>query len=69
MFNARSEGITSKQLWKDALKSCRVVVPAAYYDAHGKGKDAQRFAFQDEHEQLLPLAGLWSWWRPNEEAD
>lgn len=68
-FNAVSEEAASKPTWKASVKSKRCVVPAAaYYEAGGRGKSAYRYAFAHPNEEVLPLAGLWGWWRPSPDA-
>lgn len=65
-FNAVGEEAAGKPTWRDAVRSKRCVFPAeAYFESQGRGKRAHRFAFQREDEGVLPLAGLWSWWRPS----
>ena len=68
-FNARSEGAAAAATWRGPLKSHRAIFPAsAYFESQGTGKKAKRYAFQDADERVLPLAGLWSWWRETPDA-
>lgn len=63
-FNARSENAATAPTWQGPLKTHRAIFPAsAYFETQGIREKAKRFAFRDADEQVLPLAGLWSWWR------
>lgn len=62
-FNARSEGIAEKATFKGPLKKQRCVIPVTgFYEWTGpKTKRVPHAIFGPE--KILPLAGLYSWWR------
>ena len=63
LFNARSEGIAQKPLWRHAYASSRCLVPAnGWREFQGTRGNKQPFHFHRDHE-LFAFAGLWSTWR------
>ena len=69
-FNARSEGIATKPLWRDALKSHRALIPASgYYEWQTVGKVKTPYFIHSGSEEMLAFAGLYSWWRDPEKSD
>jgi len=71
-FNARSEGITEKAMWKGPIRSHRALIPASgYYEWHTdpdtKKKTPHYISATDD--ALLVFAGLYSWWKDHSKAD
>lgn len=62
-FNARSEGLSEKASFKGPLVKQRCVIPVTgFYEWTGpKEKRTPHAIFGPE--KILPLAGLYSWWR------
>ena len=61
-YNARVESARDKPSFADSTRSMRAIIPASgYYEWHGK----QPFYFHAPNDALLPMAGLYSWWRPS----
>jgi putative SOS response-associated peptidase YedK len=67
MINARSETAATKPVFRDALKSCRFLVPAdGFYEWRRTGKTKQPFCFEVNDGSLFAFAGLWDRWKdPN----
>lgn len=62
LFNARSESVTEKASFRDAVKRQRVIIPAiGYYETHDDGSTKKPYFIQPP-EGLLYFAGLYSWW-------
>lgn len=68
-FNARSEDVTSKASFKSSVKAQRCIIPVTgFYEWSGpKEKRIPHAIFGPE--TILPLAGLYSWWREPDSAD
>lgn len=68
-FNARSESVTEKASFKNLVKKQRCVIPVTgFYEWTGpKAKRVPHAIFGPE--KILPLAGLYSWWRDPAAAD
>lgn len=69
-FNARSEELESKPMFRNALEKRRAVVPASgYYEwkATPEGK-TPHFIHPEDGEPLF-MAGLYEWWRDPARAD
>ncbi len=70
-FNARSEDIARKPLWKSAFESSRCLVPAnGWREFKGQRGQKQPYHFHMNH-SLFAFAGLWSTWQsqPGENVD
>jgi len=65
-FNARAERITEKRTFRGPLRQQRCVIPVTgFYEWSGpKGARTPHAIFGPE--PILPLAGLYSWWRSPE---
>jgi len=65
-FNARSEDIERKPLWRAAFESSRCLVPAnGWREFKGQPGQKQPYHFQLE-QKLFAFAGLWSTWHSPE---
>lgn len=59
-YNARVESAHVKPAFAESTKSMRAIIPASgYYEWKGR----RPFYFHAPHDELLSLAGLYSWWR------
>ena len=68
-FNATSEGIAGKAMWRDAVRKHRALLPATgYFETHGAGKRRQRWYFHAGDDAALALGGIYSWWRADANA-
>jgi len=69
-FNARSEEVAIKPMWRDALRRARCLIPATawteWQKAHG-AKIPHSLRFADGRGFMF--AGLWSLWRPGTIGD
>ena len=67
-INARSEEVTTKPLFRDAIKKRRCLIPAdAFYEWQKLGGKAKKpFAFGLKNDEPYAFAGLWERWKPNE---
>jgi len=64
MINARSETVTEKPAFRDALKSRRCLLPAdGFYEWMRTGKSKQPYCFEVNEGELFAFAGLWVRWR------
>jgi putative SOS response-associated peptidase YedK len=64
MINARSETAATKPAFREALKSCRCLIPAdGFYEWSRDGKTKQPFCFEVDDGELFAFAGLWDGWR------
>jgi putative SOS response-associated peptidase YedK len=71
-FNARSEGITEKATWRGPVKTHRALVPASgYYEwkTDPVTKKKTPFYIHSPNDEVLALAGLYSWWKDHSKAD
>ncbi len=71
-FNARSEGITEKPAFKNAIKSKRALIPASgYYEWQTDPVTNKKTPFfiraADGH--TMAFAGIYSWWRDHSLPD
>jgi len=63
MINARSETVTIKPAFKDALKLRRCLIPAdGFYEWQRERKSRQPFCFEVNDGELFAFAGLWDRW-------
>lgn len=64
MINARSETVSTKPAFADALKHRRCLIPAdGFYEWKRTGTSKQPFCFQVNDGALFAFAGLWEGWR------
>ncbi len=71
-FNARSEGITEKAMWKTPIKSHRALVPASGYYEWRTDPDTKKktpFYIHAAADELLLFAGVYSWWKDHSKAE
>lgn len=63
-FNARSETVTEKSTFKNAVVRSRAILPAdGYYEWHTVGSTKTPHYITDPEAGELAFAGLYSWWR------
>jgi putative SOS response-associated peptidase YedK len=63
-FNARVESVLEKPTYRESAQHMRAVIPASgYYE----WKDRRPRYFHESGKTLL-LAGLYTWWRPSDDA-
>jgi putative SOS response-associated peptidase YedK len=63
-FNARSETVTDKPMFRDAFRRNRCLIPASgYYEWHTVGKEKQPYYFTPRDGSVLTFAGLWEEWK------
>jgi putative SOS response-associated peptidase YedK len=63
-FNARSETVTQKNTFADAVVGSRAILPAdGYYEWHTVGETTTPHYITDPEAGELGFAGLYSWWR------
>ncbi|MEY9199092.1 putative SOS response-associated peptidase YedK [Sinorhizobium fredii] len=69
-INARSEGISTVGLFKDAYRRRRCLIPVdgffEWKDIFGTGKNKQPYAIAMKSGEPFALAGLWDTWRDPE---
>ena len=64
MINARSETAGVKPAFRDALKSCRCLIPAdGFYEWQRTGKAKQPYCFEVNEGKLFAFAGIWDRWQ------
>ena len=69
-FNARTEDVATKPLFRDAFAKRRCVVPAtAWYEFRGARGHKESFAFQLPDHPLFGFAGVWEVWRDPESGE
>jgi putative SOS response-associated peptidase YedK len=63
MINARSETVTTKPAFRDAIRLRRCLIPAdGFYEWHRTGKVKQPYSFEVSDGALFGFAGLWDRW-------
>jgi putative SOS response-associated peptidase YedK len=63
-FNARSEDIFAKPLWKNAIRHSRCLVPAnGFYEWKATPTGKQPYFIRPQNEQLFAFAGVYSTWK------
>lgn len=63
-FNARSESIAEKPMFRSAYKSRRCIIPASgFYEWTGPKGDKIPHYFSSSKQKPLAFAGLWETWR------
>ena len=61
-FNARSETVTEKPMFRSAFKN-RCIIPASgYFEWKAIDGQKQPFYFTDKHGPILSVAGIWDTW-------
>jgi len=64
MINARSETVSTKPAFRDALKSRRCLIPAdGFYEWQRTGKAKQPYCFEVNEGELFAFAGIWDRWK------
>jgi putative SOS response-associated peptidase YedK len=66
-FNARSDTVAEKPMYRNAFKRSRCIIPASgYYEWRAEGGAKQPYYFSAADGGVLSVAGLWDEWRePN----
>jgi len=63
-FNARSETVAEKPMFRDAFRRNRCLIPASgYFEWHTVGKEKQPYYFTPRNGSVLTFAGLWEEWK------
>jgi putative SOS response-associated peptidase YedK len=63
-FNARSETVQEKPMFRDAFRRNRCLIPASgYYEWHTVGKEKQPYYLTSRNGSILTFAGLWEGWK------
>lgn len=69
-FNARSEELEDKPMFRSAFENRRAVIPASgYYEWHTTPEGKQPYYIHPADDQPLFFAGLYEWWRDKSKAD
>jgi putative SOS response-associated peptidase YedK len=69
-FNARTEGIASKPMFRDALERRRCIVPASgYYEWTATPDGKQPYFISAAEGGVLSFAGLWERWKNPETGE
>ncbi|WP_433674051.1 SOS response-associated peptidase [Microbacterium gorillae] len=69
-FNARSEELEDKPMFRSAFENRRAVIPASgYYEWHTAPDGKQPYYIHPADDQPLFFAGLYEWWRDKSKAD
>jgi len=64
-INARAESLATNRTFREAFRKRRCIVPVdGFYEWAGDRKGRQPFWFHRPGGELLRLAGLYEWWRP-----
>ncbi len=72
MFNARSEGITEKASFKNAIRSKRALVPSSgYYEWQTDPVTGTKtpYFITPADDDVMAFAGIYSWWKDHTLAD
>ncbi|TWF94491.1 SOS response-associated peptidase [Saccharopolyspora dendranthemae] len=70
MINAKSETVTSKPAFRSSIKRYRCLVPAdGWYEWKREGGTKQPFFMTPPDGSSLAMAGIYSTWRENDEAE
>jgi putative SOS response-associated peptidase YedK len=63
-FNARSETVADKPMFRDAFRRNRCLIPASgYFEWQTVGKEKQPYYFTPKNGSVLTFAGLWEEWK------
>ncbi|CRK59692.1 FIG00996837: hypothetical protein [Alloactinosynnema sp. L-07] len=69
MINARSESAATKPAFKKSLAERRCIIPAdGWYEWRREGTVKQPFYTSSPDGHSLAMAGLWTTWRPDQDA-
>jgi putative SOS response-associated peptidase YedK len=69
-FNARSEGIFDKNIWKNAIRFSRCLVPAnGFYEWMDSPEGKQPFFIRPKDQTLFAFAGVYGAWQDPEGRD
>jgi putative SOS response-associated peptidase YedK len=69
-FNARTETVADKPVFRDAFKRTRCLIPASgYYEWQDTPNGKQPFYFTRRDEQPITFAGLWDAWRDKQAGE
>ena len=69
-FNARTETVTTKPMFRDAFKRKRCLIPASgYYEWKTTETGKQPYYFSTENGSPLTIAGLWDEWKDIETGE
>lgn len=69
-FNARSEEVEDKPMFRRALVKRRAVVPASgYYEWHTEGGVKTPYYIHPQDDAPLLFAGLYEWWKDASKSD
>ena len=69
-FNARSDGVATKPMYRDAFKKRRCVVPmSGFYEWRQMEDGKQPFFISAAHSGVLSCAGLWETWKDREQDE
>jgi putative SOS response-associated peptidase YedK len=69
-FNARSEELEDKPMFRSAFENRRAVIPASgYYEWHTGPEGKQPYYIHPADDEPLFFAGLYEWWRDPAKAD
>ncbi len=69
-INARSETVATSPAFRDALRRHRCIVPVdGFFEWSREGGVRQPHLIRRHDRRPLALAGIWSTWRPNPEAE
>ena len=65
LFNARAEGVATKNFWNDSFQRRRCIVPADSFYEWSKVKSGKKpkYEFSVPGREPFGLAGLWSLWK------
>lgn len=70
MINAKSETVTSKPAFRSSIKRYRCLVPAdGWYEWKREGGAKQPYFMTPQDGSSLAMAGIYSTWRENDEAE
>jgi putative SOS response-associated peptidase YedK len=71
-INVRVESIADKQMFRSAFEKRRCLIPAdGFYEwrERGEGRKKQPYFIHDPDDRPLGFAGIWTVWRPDEDAE
>jgi putative SOS response-associated peptidase YedK len=67
LFNARSESVFEKPIWKTLITKHRCLVPAnGFYEWEKREDGKHPFYIHPKHDNLLMFAGIWETWQHND---
>jgi putative SOS response-associated peptidase YedK len=69
-FNARSETVADKPMFRDAFRRWRCIIPASgYFEWRTENGVKQLYYFSAAHGGVLSMAGLWDRWKDIESGE